>query len=105
MKCDPKDRHVLAAAVRANASGIVTFNIRDFPSEAADIFEIEIIHPDEFLLDHLDLAPATVIRELASQAAANRRNPRPRPKSSMRFPGPGCPPSPTRSDADWASPR
>lgn len=72
----PKDRHVLAAAVRANASGIVTFNIRDFPSEAADIFEIEIIHPDEFLLDQLDLAPATVIRELASQTTANRREPK-----------------------------
>ena len=31
MTCDEKDRHVLAAALRANASALVTFNVRDFP--------------------------------------------------------------------------
>ncbi len=30
MTCDPKDRHVLAAAIRADAAVLVTFNIRDF---------------------------------------------------------------------------
>jgi predicted nucleic acid-binding protein len=34
MTNDPKDRHVLAAAVRANAEVIVTFNRRDFPESA-----------------------------------------------------------------------
>jgi predicted nucleic acid-binding protein len=29
MRNDPKDRHVLAAAVRGNAEVIVTFNLRD----------------------------------------------------------------------------
>ncbi len=29
LTCDPKDRHVLAAAVRADAAAIVSFNIRD----------------------------------------------------------------------------
>ncbi len=29
---DPDDRHVLAAAIRANAQTIVTFNLRDFPT-------------------------------------------------------------------------
>jgi predicted nucleic acid-binding protein len=28
---DPDDRHVLAAAIRANAEVIVTFNLKDFP--------------------------------------------------------------------------
>jgi len=31
MTCDPKDRHVLAAAVRSDAAVLVTFNIGDFP--------------------------------------------------------------------------
>ena len=30
MTCDPKDRHVLAAAVRSDAAVLVTFNIGDF---------------------------------------------------------------------------
>lgn len=32
MTNDPKDRHVLAAAVRAHAEVIVTFNVTDFPN-------------------------------------------------------------------------
>jgi len=76
MRCDPKDRHVLAAAVRADSGAIVTFNTRDFPDHALTEFQIEVVHPDEFLLDTLDLAPRIVIDELAAQAAANRRAPK-----------------------------
>ena len=32
MPNDPKDRHVLAAAVRANAASVITFNLSNFPS-------------------------------------------------------------------------
>ena len=76
LTCDPKDRHVLAAAVRADAAAIVTFNTRDFPPASVADFEIEITHPDTFLLDQLDLAPRAVIDELTQQATANRREPR-----------------------------
>ena len=31
MTCDPKDRHVLAAAIRSDAAVLVTFNLDDFP--------------------------------------------------------------------------
>lgn len=76
MRCDPKDRHVLAAAVRADAGAIVTFNTSDFPDYSIEPFEIEVIHPDTFLLDQLDLAPGAVVDELARQASANRRAPK-----------------------------
>ena len=76
MTCDPKDRHVLGAAVCSNAAAIVTFNLDDFPDSSVDPHEIDVIHPDRFLLDLLDLAPAVVIAELEQQAVANRRDPK-----------------------------
>jgi hypothetical protein len=38
---DINDRHVLAAAICCNASVIVTFNLKDFPSTALRPFGIE----------------------------------------------------------------
>ena len=76
MTCEPKDRHVLAAAVHGDAGAIITFNVRDFPQESLQPHSIDVIHPDDFLLDALDLAPSTVIEELRQQADANRVSPR-----------------------------
>ena len=39
MKNHPKDRHVLAAAVACSADYVVTFNLKDFPSQAADKYK------------------------------------------------------------------
>jgi hypothetical protein len=75
MTCDAKDRHVLAAAVRADAAAIVTFNVSDFPASSVDHLAIQVLHPDDFLLDLLDLAPQAVLGELERQAAANTRAP------------------------------
>lgn len=61
MKCDDGDRHILAAAVRANAALLVTFNLRHFPAEALEPYDIEARHPDEFLLDQLELHESTVL--------------------------------------------
>ena len=76
MTCDTKDRHVLAAAVRSNAAAVVTFNLTDFPASSVDPFEVDILHPDNFLLDLLDLSPAVVVSEVREQAASNQRAPR-----------------------------
>jgi hypothetical protein len=43
------DRHVLAAAIRAGAEVIVTYNLKDFPAETLAKFGIEAQHPDDFL--------------------------------------------------------
>lgn len=67
MTNDPKDRHVLAAGIRANCEVLVTFNLKDFPNESVDPYDIEIVHPDKFLLDQLDLYPGPtvgVVRQL-----------------------------------------
>ena len=57
---DPDDRHVVAAAIKAHAQLIVTFNLKDFPAAALERWDIEAKHPDAFVLDQIDLDPATV---------------------------------------------
>lgn len=57
----PKDRHVLAAAVRANCEVLVTFNLKDFPSATVADYDVEVVHPDKFLLDQLDLYPGPTV--------------------------------------------
>ncbi|WP_293276571.1 MULTISPECIES: PIN domain-containing protein [unclassified Microcoleus] len=47
---DPGDRHVLAAAIHSRADCIVTFNLRDFPADKLRQYNIEPLHPDEFIL-------------------------------------------------------
>lgn len=54
---DINDRHVLAAAIAGHADSIVTFNTKDFPSDVLDQYDIEAIHPDDFICHQLDLIP------------------------------------------------
>ena len=75
MTNEAKDRHALAAAVRANAEVLVTFNLRDFPEPALKPYDIVALHPDEFLLDTLDLYPGLTVAVLREQAAAYQREP------------------------------
>jgi predicted nucleic acid-binding protein len=61
MTNDPKDRHVLAAAVTAGADVIVTANLPDFPDAALAPHGIEAVHPDAFLLGLLAERPDEVV--------------------------------------------
>jgi predicted nucleic acid-binding protein len=73
MRNQPKDRHVVAAAVKAGAQVIVTSNLRDF----YDLPDgIEVQSPDEFLSNLFDLDPEHFLELLRRQAAALRRPPR-----------------------------
>lgn len=57
---DPDDRHVLAAAIVGRCDVIVTRNLKDFPEAALAPFGMEAQHPDEFVYDHLAVAPGVV---------------------------------------------
>ena len=46
---DPDDRHVVACAIEAKASIIVTKNLKDFPVEELAKFSIVAQHPDDFI--------------------------------------------------------
>ena len=65
---DPDDRHVVAAAIHSGASLIVTFNLKDFPAEQLQRYNLAAQHPGDFIFDLLDLHPAQVC-----EAAANHR--------------------------------
>lgn len=71
---DVDDRHVLAVAIKCNASSIVTFNLKDFPNAALDPWGIEALHPDDFIADLWDLDKAAVL-EAAQRQRASLKNP------------------------------
>lgn len=71
---DPDDRHVLAAAIRAGADLIVTFNVKDFPEEVLKPYGIEAQHPDDFLIFQIDLAP-NIVCAAAKRHRASLKNP------------------------------
>lgn len=58
---DPNDRHVLAAAITARASVIVTFDQSDFPDDRLAAFGIHARHPDEFLMDLESIDPGAFV--------------------------------------------
>jgi hypothetical protein len=64
----PKDRHVLAAAVKAGAQVIVTYNKRDFPAAATEPWAIKVQTPSTFLRHQYDLNPSVVVDKLHAQA-------------------------------------
>jgi predicted nucleic acid-binding protein len=68
------DRHVVAVAFQAHAQVIVTSNLKHFRSKDLPP-NIEAQHPDEFLVNLLDLAPSEMFELLRKQAAALRRPP------------------------------
>ena len=68
----PKDRHVVAAAMKANAQVIVTWNLKDF---ALLLAGIEAQSPDVFFCNLFDFAPDLMLDITKAQAAALRNPP------------------------------
>lgn len=78
---DANDRHVLAAAIRGEASVIVTNNLQDFPAPELQIYDIEAQTPDEFISHLLGLYPSEVL-QAAEDHRKSLKNP---PKSVSEY--------------------
>ena len=75
---DPNDRHVLAAAIRARADVILTFNLEDFPADRLAEYGIEAQHPDEFVEHLIDLNQAKVCAAVEEHFQSLRNPPKTR---------------------------
>lgn len=73
---DPDDRHVLAAAIRAGAEVIVTYHLKDFPAGTLARYSVEAMHPDDFPVGLIDLAPGAICATVRRQRAGLRNPPR-----------------------------
>lgn len=71
---DPKDCHVLAAAIKANANLIVTNNLKDFPKEYLATYGVSVKSADDFLTDIIDLNTEVAV-ESFRKLVLNRKNP------------------------------
>jgi len=71
---DSKDRHVLAAAIKTNASLIVTNNLKDFPSDYLASFGLKAKNADDFFTDIIDLNHNTSLKAFRD-LVLNKKNP------------------------------
>ncbi|PPB81659.1 putative nucleic acid-binding protein [Albidovulum inexpectatum] len=77
---DPGDRHVLATAIVGKAEVIVTFNLSDFPGRVLQQHGLRAEHPDPFLLNLYNSAPAAVAGAVEQvRATAERLSGAPQP--------------------------
>jgi predicted nucleic acid-binding protein len=72
---DKHDRHVLAAAIKANAHLIVTNNIKDFPEGYLQSFSLSAKTADDFLTDVIDLNQEQAVAAF-KEMVLNKKNPK-----------------------------
>ena len=64
---DPDDRHVLAAAIKAQAQLIITRNHKDFPPSALEPYGVKTQGPDDFICDLWELDEQIVLSAIEEQ--------------------------------------
>jgi len=64
---DPDDRHVVACAIQCEATIIVTKNLKDFPVNELEKFNMTAQHPDDFICDLIEMDKKTAVDALNAQ--------------------------------------
>jgi predicted nucleic acid-binding protein len=73
LKNDPKDRHVLAAAIEGKIATIVTFNLKHFPEDFLAQWNVRAVHPQELLLSICNAHPERIKKTLSVIAARRKQ--------------------------------
>lgn len=88
---DENDRHVVAAAIQAEAHLIITFNLRDFPTEALRQYGLDAQHPDDFLSDQFRASPESVCLAVQRHRASLKNPPQSAAEYLQRLEAQGLP--------------
>ena len=72
---DPKDRHVLAAAIKAKVELIVTSNLKHFPKAALEPWGISATHPSNYLITLYSMDAGVVVAKLGTIAQRRKVTP------------------------------
>jgi hypothetical protein len=72
MSNEPKDRHVLAAAIRGGCPLILTFNLKHFPPESLAPWSVQARNPQDYLLVLYEMEPKQVIACLGEIAGRRK---------------------------------
>jgi hypothetical protein len=70
-----KDRHVLAAAIKAGAGLIVTSNIRHFPAKSLEPWGISVTDPASYLITLYSMEAGVVVAKLVAIAERRKKTP------------------------------
>ena len=80
---DDNDRHVLAAAIRAQAQVIVTFNLKDFPPSRLKRHNVLALPPDQLIRPWVLAAPQAVCQ--AIRTLRLQQEPAPTPQDLLEI--------------------
>lgn len=75
LHCDQKDRHVLAAAISGGGDVLVTNNVKHFPVEACEPYDLQVQDADQFLTNLLMSEGAACRQAIEHEAGRSRRPP------------------------------
>ena len=73
---DPDDRHVLAAAIEAEADAVVTWNVSDFPEATLAEFSLETLTPDKLVSGLISVHQTDVLAAMAEHRGSLNSPPR-----------------------------
>lgn len=72
IKNDPKDRHVVAAAIESHSEVIVTFNLKHFPKDILASHGVCAEHPSQFLINLYNIDGGVFVSKLVGIAEHRR---------------------------------
>lgn len=73
---DPDDLHVVSGALEAECATIVTYNLKDFPTESLRPLGVRAVHPDEFLMTVARANPVETYAAVCLLVAGKEHPPR-----------------------------